>query len=76
MAKITINDRELYTDDFNETQQKVMQEISMASAEIDRMKYTSQILEARVNLLAGLILEEEDKKVSEDSKVEDAEVTE
>jgi len=76
MAKITINDRELYTDDFNETQQKVMQEISLASSEIDRMKYTAQVLEARVNLLAGLILEEEDKKASEEKKVEDAEVVE
>ena len=76
MAKITINDRELYTDDFNETQQKVMQEINLASSEIDRMKYTAQVLEARVNILAGLILEEEDKKSSEENKVEDAEVAE
>lgn len=76
MAKITINDRELYTDDFNETQQRVMQEINLASSEIDRMKYTAQVLEARVNVLAGLILEEEDKKVAEENEVEDAEVTE
>ena len=76
MAKITINDRELYTDDFNETQQKVMQEINLASSEIDRMKYIAQVLDARVTVLAGLILEEEDKKVSEEDKVEDAEVTE
>lgn len=76
MAKITINDRELYTDDFNETQQKVMQEINLASSEIDRMKYIAQVLDTRVTALAGLILEEEDKKVSEEDKVEDAEVTE
>ena len=72
MAKITINDRDLYTDDFNETQQKVMQEINLAGAEMDRMKYVSQVLEARINTLAALILEEEDKKPKDG--VEDAEI--
>lgn len=74
MAKITINDRDLYTDDFNETQQKVMQEINLAGAEMDRMKYISQVLETRINTLAALILEEEDKKPK--AGVEDAEIVE
>jgi hypothetical protein len=55
MAKITINDTEYYTDDFNEEQAKAYQEIMVASSEIERISYVAQVLDARRQMLAGMI---------------------
>jgi len=55
MPKLTINDKEYYTDDFNEDQMKLYQEIQIASAEMSRLEYTFKVLENRVNFLAGSI---------------------
>jgi hypothetical protein len=55
MAKITINDKEYYTDDFNEEQSKAYQEIMVASSEMERISYVAQVLDARRQMLAGMI---------------------
>jgi len=55
MPKLTINDKEYYTDDFNEDQMKLYQEIQVASAEMSRLEYNFKVLENRVNFLAGSI---------------------
>jgi hypothetical protein len=57
MAKLTINDKEYYTDDFNEEQLAMQQEISLAQSEINRMDYLTKVLQARCNILAGMIVE-------------------
>lgn len=74
MAKLTIDDRELDTETFNENQQKIFNEITLVGSEMDRAKYMSQLLQERFNMLAQALVKEEDSK-SED-QVEDAEVTE
>lgn len=55
MPKLTINEKEYYTDDFNEDQLKLYQEIQIASAEMSRLEYNFKVLENRVNFLAGSI---------------------
>lgn len=55
MPKLTINEKEYYTDDFNEDQMKLYQEIQIASAEMSRLEYNFKVLENRVNFLAGSI---------------------
>lgn len=67
MAKITINDKDYYTDDFNEEQQKAYQEIQMASAELDRMSYVGRVLDARRQQLAGLIEQIANKPADDES---------
>jgi hypothetical protein len=57
MAKLTINDKEYYTDDFNEEQLAMQQEISLAQSEINRMDYLTKVLQARCSMLAGTIVE-------------------
>jgi hypothetical protein len=57
MAKLTINDKEYYTDDFNEEQLAMQQEISLAQSEINRMDYLTKVLQARCSILAGMIVE-------------------
>jgi hypothetical protein len=57
MAKLTINDKEYYTDDFNEEQLAMQQEISLAQSEIHRMDYLTKVLQARCSILAGMIVE-------------------
>lgn len=74
MAKLKIDDRELDTETFNETQQKIFNELTLVGSEMDRAKYMSQLLQERMNMLAQALVKEEDSK-SED-QVEDAEVTE
>ena len=55
MATITINEVEYNTEEFNEEQTQIFQEIQIASAEIDRITYTARVLDARRQQLAGLI---------------------
>ena len=67
MAKIKINDTDYYTDDFNEDQMKMYNEIQLASSEMDRLAYTHQVLAARRESLAGMIVQ-----ATEEPKVDDA----
>jgi hypothetical protein len=66
MAKLTINDTDYYTDDFNEDQMKMYQEVQIASSEIERMSYLVNVLKARQEMLAGMIVQ------AAESEVEDA----
>ncbi len=66
MAKLTINDTDYYTDDFNEDQMKMYQEVQIASSEIERMSYLVNVLKARQEMFAGMIVQ------AAESEVEDA----
>lgn len=57
MAKLTINDKDYYTDDFNEEQMSMHQEITIAQSEMGRMDYLMKVLQARCNMLGGMIVE-------------------
>ena len=57
MPKLTINEKDYYTDDFNEEQMKMYQEINLAREEMGRMNYLMQVLDARCNTLGGMIVQ-------------------
>lgn len=57
MPKLKINETEYYTDDFNEQQMSMYREISVAREEMNRMQYLMQVLDARCNMLGGMIVE-------------------
>lgn len=57
MPKLTVNDKDYYTDDFNEQQMSMYREISVAREEMNRMQYLMQVLDARCNTLGGMIVE-------------------
>lgn len=57
MPKLTINEKDYYTDDFNEDQMKMYQEINLAREEMGRMNYLMQVLDARCNQLGGMIIQ-------------------
>ena len=69
MPKLTINDKDFYTDDFNEDQMKMYQEIGLAREEMGRMDYLMRVLDARCNMLGGMIVEiaeqEDDNEVKQ-----------
>ena len=55
MPKLTINDKEHNTEDFNEDQLAMYNEILIAKQEMNRCEYVYKVLEARCNQLAGMI---------------------
>ena len=57
MPKLTINDKDYYTDDFNEDQMKMYTEINLAREEMGRMDYLMRVLDARCNQLGGMIVQ-------------------
>lgn len=57
MAKLTINEKDYYTDDFNEDQMKMYREINLAREEIGRMDYLMRVLDGRCNQLGAMILQ-------------------
>ena len=65
MAKLTINDKDYYTDDFNEEQLGMHQEITIAQSEMGRMDYLTKVLQARCNMLGGIIVEIAEQEDSE-----------
>jgi len=70
MAKIKINETDYYTDDFNEDQMKMYNEIQIASSEMDRIAYMHQVLTARRENLAGMIVEAAKEPQVDDAKDE------
>lgn len=70
MAKLTINDKDYYTDDFNEEQLAMHQEVTLAQSEIGRMDYLTKVLQARCNLLGGMIVE-----IAEQEETDEAETS-
>jgi len=76
MPKLTINDKDYYTDDFNEDQMKMYQEINLAREEMARMDYLMRVLDARCNQLGGMIIQiAETPAEDEVKKLPDQEVT-
>ena len=65
MPKITINDKDYYTDDFNEKQMHIYKEIQMAQEEMSRLQYMVQVLNGRCNMLGALIVEEAEAETDE-----------
>ena len=57
MPKLTVNEKDYYTDDFNEEQMSAYNEITTARSEMQRMDYLMRVLDARCNLLGGLIVQ-------------------
>ena len=55
MPKLTINDAEYDTEDFNEEQMAMYNEVMIAKQEMNRCEYVFKVLEARCNQLAGMI---------------------
>lgn len=76
MPKLTINDKDYYTDDFNEDQMKMYTEINLAREEMGRMDYLMRVLDARCNQLGGMIVQiAETPAEDEIKKLPDQEVT-
>jgi len=68
MPKLTINEKDYYTEDFNEEQDAIYGEIVIAKTEQDRFDYMKQVLELRANQLALLIAEAASTKDKESKK--------
>jgi|14_taG_2_1085336.scaffolds.fasta_scaffold54231_1 hypothetical protein len=66
MPKIVVNDKELYTDDFNEEQMKIYEEIIFAKEIYDRLKYQLQVLELRMSGLSTELLPKENEAESDE----------
>jgi hypothetical protein len=66
MPKITVNDKELYTDDFSEDQMKIYEEIMFAKEIYDRLKYQLQVLELRMSGLSAELLPKENEAESDE----------
>ena len=76
MPKLTINDKDYYTDDFNEDQMKAYNEIGLAREEMGRMDYLMRVLDARCNQLGGMIVEIAETPAEDQmKKLPDQEVT-
>lgn len=71
MPKLKINETEYYTDDFNEEQMSMYREISVAREEMNRMQYLMQVLDARCNMLGGMIVE-----IAEEEEADEAQTSE
>lgn len=71
MPKLTINDKDYYTDDFNENQMLAYREIALAREEMNRMQYLMQVLDGRCNMLGGMIVE-----IAETEEADEAQTSE
>jgi hypothetical protein len=68
MPKLIINDKDYYTDDFNQEQIKMYQEISLAQEEMRRMQYLISVLDARCTQLASGIVQIAESTVEDEAK--------
>jgi hypothetical protein len=57
MPKLTINDTDYYTEDFNETQTKLYNEVMLATDQMKRLEVQFKALEGMTNVLASQIVE-------------------
>jgi hypothetical protein len=57
MPKLTIDNKDYYTDDFNEDQLSMYSEINIAREEMSRMNYLMQVLDARCSMLGNMIVQ-------------------
>ena len=72
MAKIKINDKDLYTDDFNESQMKIYNELQINATEISRLEYVVNVLKNRQGLLVTALVQEEENKSAAEEVIDDA----
>jgi len=66
MPKLTINDKDYYTDDFNKEQMSAYDEMTAARSEMQRMDYLMRVLNDRINVLANFIVTEANKQEEPD----------
>ena len=66
MPKLTINDKDYYTDDFNKEQMSAYNEMTAARSEIQRMDYLMRVLDDRTKVLANFIITEANKQEEPD----------
>lgn len=57
MPKLTINDTDYYTEDFNETQAKIYNDVMFATDQMKRLEMQFKALEGMTNVLASQIVE-------------------
>ncbi len=57
MPKLTINDTDYYTEDFNENQTKLYNEVMLATDQMKRLEVQFKALEGMTNVLASQIVE-------------------
>jgi len=57
MPKLIINDTDYYTEDFNETQTKIYNEVMLATDQMKRLEVQFKALEGLTNVLASQIVE-------------------
>ena len=62
MAKITIDEKDYYTEDFNEEQNKIYNEVAYTKEQADRYRYLTSLLDGRINQLAAMIVTAADKE--------------
>ena len=70
MAKLNIDGVDVYTDDFDEDQAKIFQEVQQVATELSRLEFLTHCLQQRQGALAPLLLPKEEKKeeTKKDSK--------
>ena len=66
MPKLTIDDKDYYTDDFNKEQMSAYNEMTVARSEMQRMEYLMRVLDDRTKVLANFIVEEANKQEEPD----------
>lgn len=66
MPKLTIDDKEYYTDDFNKEQMSAYNEMTAARSEMQRMDYLIRVLDDRTKVLANFIITEANKQEEPD----------
>ena len=57
MPKLTINDTDYYTEDFNETQTKLYNEVMLATDQMKRLEVQFKAPDGMTNVLASQIVE-------------------
>jgi hypothetical protein len=57
MTKLTIDDTDYYTEDFNETQTRLYNDVMFATDQMKRLEMQFKALEGMTNVLASQIVE-------------------
>ena len=67
MPKLTIDNKDYYTDDFNKEQMSAYNEMTAARSEMQRMDYLMRVLDDRTKVLANFIITEANKQEATDA---------
>lgn len=68
MPKIKIGEQEMYSDDMNEEQKKIFNEVMYCREIKERLAYQVETMEMREAGLAQMILDAEDEKDTDEEK--------